>query len=57
MGADPAVRLEYLEIVDPEELEPVSNISRRVLTAGAIWVGTTRLIDNVLCVPPPSHSV
>jgi hypothetical protein len=23
-----------------------------VIAAGAIWVGATRLIDNVLCAPP-----
>jgi pantoate--beta-alanine ligase len=56
VAANPGVRLEYLEIVDPEDMQPVSTISRRVLTAGAIWVGTTRLIDNVLCVPPQSKA-
>jgi pantoate--beta-alanine ligase len=48
----PGVRLEYLEVVDPEEMQPVSDIARPVCVAGAIWVGTTRLIDNLLCVPP-----
>jgi pantoate--beta-alanine ligase len=49
VATDPGVRLEYLEIVDPEEMQPVSVISRPVLIAGAVWVGTTRLIDNLLC--------
>ena len=48
----PGVRLEYLEIVDPGEMQPVERIERPVIAAGAIWVGTVRLIDNVLCLPP-----
>jgi pantoate--beta-alanine ligase len=46
------VRLEYLEIVDPEEMQPVASVTGRVLVAGAMWVGSTRLIDNMLCTPP-----
>jgi pantoate--beta-alanine ligase len=42
-----AVRLEYLEVVDPETFRPVANVARSVVIAGALWVGTTRLIDNV----------
>ena len=45
------LRVEYLEVVDPVELQPVDVVSGTVLVAGAIWVGTTRLIDNVLCEP------
>jgi pantoate--beta-alanine ligase len=48
----PAVRLEYLEIVDPREMQPVARIDGPIVVAGAIWVGSTRLIDNVICVPP-----
>ncbi len=46
------IRVEYLEIVDPREMQPVSEISGPVLAAGAVWLGGTRLIDNVLCVSP-----
>lgn len=45
--ADPGIRLEYLQIVDPVSLQPVDEIGGRVLIAGALWVGSTRLIDNV----------
>lgn len=48
----PLVRLEYFEIVDPEEMRPVERITCPVRIAGAIWVGATRLIDNVLATPP-----
>jgi pantoate--beta-alanine ligase len=46
--ADPALRLEYFDIVDPENLQPVRTITGPVRVAGALWVGSTRLIDNVL---------
>lgn len=46
------VRLEYLDIVDPDDMQPVERITSAVCVAGAIWVGTTRLIDNMICVPP-----
>jgi pantoate--beta-alanine ligase len=47
-------RLEYLEVVDPVELQPVGRIEGPVLVAAALWVGGTRLIDNVLALPDPS---
>ncbi len=43
----PNLRLEYLEWVDPETLAPVEEISGSVLIAAAIWLGDTRLIDNL----------
>jgi pantoate--beta-alanine ligase len=48
------IRLEYLEIVDPEELQPVTTIDGPVLIAGAMWVGATRLIDNIGWAPAGS---
>ena len=47
----PGVRVEYLEIVDTDEMQPVTEVTRPVRIAGAIWVGKTRLIDNLLCIP------
>jgi pantoate--beta-alanine ligase len=49
--ANPSLRLEYLEIVDPDDMQPVERIDRPVRVAAALWVGATRLIDNVLGVP------
>ena len=43
-----AVRLDYFEIVDPESLDPLENVSNGALVAVAAFVGSTRLIDNVL---------
>jgi pantoate--beta-alanine ligase len=45
---EPKVQLDYLEIVDQETLDPVSDISRGALVAVAAFVGTTRLIDNIV---------
>jgi pantoate--beta-alanine ligase len=47
----PAVRLDYFEIVDPDDLTPVTAINKRVLVAVAAFVGSTRLIDNILLEP------
>ena len=48
---DRRLRLEYLEVVDTVEMQPVKRINGCVRITGALWVGTTRLIDNVFCVP------
>jgi len=45
---EPAVRVDYLEIVDTETLDPVTDVSGGALVAVAAFVGTTRLIDNVV---------
>jgi len=44
----PDVRLDYVAVVDPDSLLPVTNVSAGALIAVAAWVGTTRLIDNLL---------
>ena len=49
-----SVRLDYFEIVNPDTLDPVTDISRGALVAVAAYVGTTRLIDNVLLKPIPT---
>jgi pantoate--beta-alanine ligase len=50
-AAEPAVRLDFLEIVDPDTLDPVADVSREALVAVAAYVGNTRLIDNLLLQP------
>jgi pantoate--beta-alanine ligase len=45
------VQLEYFSIVDPDALTPVERIDGPVLIAGAIWLGSTRLIDNITVAP------
>ncbi|MFC1692812.1 pantoate--beta-alanine ligase [Candidatus Latescibacterota bacterium] len=41
-------RIEYIEIVHVENMNPVENISNRALLALAVRFGSTRLIDNVI---------
>jgi pantoate--beta-alanine ligase len=48
---DRALRLEYLEIVDPDTLEQVDKVSRNALVAVAAFAGNTRLIDNIVLKP------
>lgn len=48
LHGEPAVQVEYLEVVDSEEMQPVSRIEGPARVAAAIWLGSTRLIDNVL---------
>jgi pantoate--beta-alanine ligase len=48
---EPAVLLDYFEIVDPDTLEPIAAIERTALAAVAAFVGNTRLIDNVVLRP------
>ena len=50
--ADGRLRLEYLELVDPWTFQPIERVSGPVVAAGALWVGSTRLIDNIRCTPP-----
>jgi pantoate--beta-alanine ligase len=49
--SDARVKLEYLEIVDPNDFQPVQRVTGPAIAAGAIWVGTTRLIDNLRLEP------
>ena len=45
---EPQVTLAYFEIVDPDTLDPVEQISQKTLVAVAAYVGSTRLIDNLV---------
>lgn len=42
------VNVDYLVVVDPETFHPPADFHRDVLLAGAVRIGKTRLIDNVL---------
>ena len=56
LAQQPAARVEYLEIVDPDDMQPVARIAGPVRVAAAVWLGTTRLIDNMLCEPGPAET-
>ncbi|MFN3407092.1 MAG: pantoate--beta-alanine ligase [Caldimicrobium sp.] len=44
----PYTQVQYIEIVNPKTLQSIEEINRDVLIALAVFVGTTRLIDNRL---------
>ena len=48
LDAEPLASADYAEIVDAETLEPVARLRRSCLVLLAVFVGTTRLIDNLL---------
>jgi pantoate--beta-alanine ligase len=48
VAQEPAVRTDYLVAVNSETLEDVEEVTAGTLVAIAVWVGTTRLIDNVV---------
>ncbi|MFL5447612.1 MAG: pantoate--beta-alanine ligase [Gemmatimonadales bacterium] len=47
LEAEPAVRVEYIAIVEPEGLSPISTADGRTIVAIAARIGSTRLIDNI----------
>jgi pantoate--beta-alanine ligase len=47
LAAEPVIRVEYVELVDPGRLQPVARAAADSIVALAAWLGTTRLIDNV----------
>jgi pantoate--beta-alanine ligase len=51
MQNEPAAHIEYVEVVDPDTLLPIEDVSEGALLAIAARIGETRLIDNVLLPP------
>lgn len=48
IGEEPMAKLDYFEILDPDTLDPVSDVRKGALVAVAAWMGSTRLIDNLI---------
>lgn len=46
-GVTPLARIDYISIVDTENLKEIKSISGKVLIALAVFIGKTRLIDNM----------
>jgi pantoate--beta-alanine ligase len=44
----PDVTIDYLQIVDVDTLNQVNPVKNVVLIAGAVYIGNTRLIDNMI---------
>jgi pantoate--beta-alanine ligase len=43
----PSARLDYVDVVNAETLEPVAEARRGDVILLAVYIGTTRLIDNL----------
>jgi pantoate--beta-alanine ligase len=51
LEAEPALRVDYVELVDTAKLQPVAGIEGEMLLAVAVYAGKTRLIDNIVVTP------
>jgi len=47
IGEKKSAKIDYIAIVDPESLGEVKKITRNVAISLAVWIGKTRLIDNM----------
>ena len=48
IGDEPLLRIDYVELVDAERLDPVPKAQGDMLLAVAVFAGATRLIDNIV---------
>ncbi len=55
LDAEPLATVDYAEIVDAETFEPVTHLRRAAFALLAVFLGSTRLIDNMLIEPDPEH--
>ena len=51
IASEHLARIDYAEVVDPGSLEPVEKIDGEALVALAVYIGRTRLIDNIILGP------
>ncbi len=47
-ASEPAARADYITVVDPDTLLPIEDVKRGGMLAVAAYIGTTRLLDNLL---------
>jgi pantoate--beta-alanine ligase len=55
ISQEPLARVDYIAVVQPETLEPVDLVEGETLVALAVYVGRTRLIDNIVLKPLVRH--
>jgi pantoate--beta-alanine ligase len=48
IGRESLVKIDYVEIVDTDNLDPVARIEQENLAAVAVFIGKVRLIDNTI---------
>lgn len=46
--SEPLAKIDYVELVEWDTLRPIERVRGEVLAAVAVYIGTTRLIDNVI---------
>ena len=51
INQEPLAKIDYVEIVDMDSLDPVIRIEKETLAVLAVFVGKARLIDNVILRP------
>jgi len=56
LKSEPSASVDYAEIVDANTFEPVIQVRRPCYALLAVFIGKTRLIDNLLVEPEPSDS-
>lgn len=56
LATEPAVKLDYLELVHPDTLEPLQTVNTIGMMAIAAQVGKARLLDNTVLQAPARHS-
>ena len=47
IGPVPGAKIDYVEVLDAETLQPISDCTRTAVIAVAVFLGKTRLIDNI----------
>jgi pantoate--beta-alanine ligase len=47
LNSEPLARVEYAEVVDADSFQPVETLRGRLVLPLAVWIGGTRLIDNI----------
>jgi pantoate--beta-alanine ligase len=56
IAGEPRARVDYVSFVDPDSLQDITTVDERGLLALAVWIGSTRLVDNRQLVVPAMKS-
>lgn len=56
LDAEPLAKVDYAEVVDAESFEPVLRVNKPCYILLAVFIGKTRLIDNLYIEPKPGNS-
>ena len=48
LESEPLARIDYVEVVDFENIQRTAKIEGEILVAIAVYIGKTRLIDNFI---------